>query len=107
VNTPSLLELIELFDWDTGKQVWPVPQPSMAAQYAATMVPSHNPAYSEGWGTPAVRERRRQDVLAEQRLISDHYDWMKKQQEERQNREERERFLPQQRQRQRQRQRQW
>ena len=43
-ETPSLLTSVSLFDFDSGRQVWPPPRPSMAAAFAASMVPAYDPA---------------------------------------------------------------
>jgi len=58
-DTPSLLTSVFLFDWDSGRQAWPPPRPSMAAAFAETFVPAYN---SADWAQD--NERR---VAAQQR----------------------------------------
>jgi hypothetical protein len=43
-DAPSLLTSVSLFDFDSGRQVWPPPRPPMAAAFAASMVPACDPA---------------------------------------------------------------
>jgi hypothetical protein len=74
-----------LFDWNSGRQIWP--QRSIAAAFAATFVPANNPA---DWANnheqrAAARQRERQ-------YMADFYVRQTQQQEERQNAEARDRF---------------
>jgi hypothetical protein len=94
VGKPSLLEQVQLFDFDTGQQVWPPPQPSLGATYAAMITPAYDGRYSADWH--AANERRVAAIKAEQQRLADYYETAKQQQEERQNAEERQRFKTQQ-----------
>ena len=90
-STSRRLENCQLPDRQhSDRKLWPPPQPSIAAAYAAMMTPVHDPAYSANWH--AVAERRREAVLAEQQRLADYYELRRA--------EERERFLSQQRERQ-------
>jgi hypothetical protein len=53
----SVLEKVRLFDWD-GKEIWP-PQVSIAAAYAATMSPGHDPRYSGDWWQTQKQDQER------------------------------------------------
>jgi hypothetical protein len=46
---PSLAVRLKLPCWDSAELAWPAQQPSFAATYAATMVPSFDPRYSADW----------------------------------------------------------
>jgi hypothetical protein len=91
-DTPSLLGSVCLFDWDTGRQIWPPPRPSISAAFAASMVPANNPA---DWANNY--ERRAAAQQAERQRMADYYLRLTKEQEERENREARERFAASQR----------
>jgi hypothetical protein len=93
-NTPSLLASVCLFDWDSGRQICPPPQPSMAAAFAATAMPPYDRRFTGDWAKDNERRAARQ--RAEQQRIADYYVRAKKEQEERENAEARELFLAQQ-----------
>jgi hypothetical protein len=93
-DTPSLLTSVQLIDWETGRQIWPPPRPSMGAAFAATMMP-HDRRFTADWAKD--REQRVAAVQKEQQRIADFYVRMTKEQEERENREARERFAASQR----------
>jgi hypothetical protein len=94
-NMPSLLTAVHLVDLDTGRQIWPPPQPPMAAAFAATsMVPAYHPA---DWHNDERRAKARQQ---ERQRMADYYARTTREQEERENREARERFAESQRRRQ-------
>ncbi len=38
----SLLDSVHLLDSESGREIWPPPQPSMAAAFAATMMPAYD-----------------------------------------------------------------
>jgi hypothetical protein len=82
-------------DWKAAA-LWPPPQPTLAQSYAAMTMPQHDPTYSADWAR--AREARAEQLRAEQQRRADYYANLTKQQEERQNREERERFMQSQRQ---------
>jgi hypothetical protein len=92
-NQNSLLASVRLFDWDTGHQICPPPQPSMASAFAATSMVACDRRFSADWWKD--NERRAAGRRAEQQRIADYYARTKKEQEDRQNAEARERFLAQ------------
>jgi hypothetical protein len=73
---------------ESGRNIWPPKQPSMAAEFAGMAVPYHPGA---AWSDPEVREQRRQEVASEHHRIGEFYQQQTKDQEERVNREERQR----------------
>jgi hypothetical protein len=47
---PPITKAVQLPDWtNSEKMIWPPPQPSMAAVFAMSMVPSHDPRYTADW----------------------------------------------------------
>jgi hypothetical protein len=89
---PSLLAEAHLLDWNTGRQIWPPPRPSISAAFAASFVPANNPA---DWANNY--ERRAAAQQRERQYIADYYARATREQEERENREARERFAASQR----------
>jgi hypothetical protein len=89
---PSLLGEVHLLDWDSGRQIWPPPRPSMAAAFAATFLPAYDPA---DWANNY--ERRAAAQQRERQHTADYYARTTREQEERENREARERFAASQR----------
>jgi hypothetical protein len=89
-NTPSLRTAVQLIDWDTGRQIWPPSQPSMAAAFAATAMPGYDRRFTADWAQD--NERRAAGQRAEQQRMADYYARTTREQEERENREARERF---------------
>jgi hypothetical protein len=89
-NTPSLLNSVHLFDWDTGHQIWPPRRPSLASAFAAVEPPHDSHRFSADWAKD--NERRAAAQKAEQQRIADFYARQTQQQEERENAEARERF---------------
>jgi hypothetical protein len=79
-NTPSLLTSVHLFDWDSGRQIWPPHRPSMAAAFAATLMPADRRFSADRWKD---NERRAAAQRAEQQHIADFYARQTQQQEER------------------------
>jgi hypothetical protein len=91
-DVPSLLKSVCLFDWNSGRQIWPPPRPPMAAAFAATFVPANNPAdWANNYEQRAASQER------ERQYMADFYVRQTQQQEERENREARERFAASQR----------
>ncbi len=88
-DVPSLVTAVHLIDWDSGRQAWPPPRPSIAAAVAAT-VPAYDRRFSADWWKD--NERRAAAQRAEQQRMADYYARMTQEQEERQNKEARERF---------------
>ena len=66
---------------------------SLAAAFAESMIVPYHPG--PRWSDPDVQARRRADIEKEQREIAAYHDRAARDQEERINREERERFLAQ------------
>jgi hypothetical protein len=89
-NTPSLLTSVCLFDWHTGRQICPPPQPSMAAALAATMMPASDRRFSGEWWEEREQGAARQRV--QQQSMSDYYARTTREQEDRENAEAREGF---------------
>ena len=88
----SLLTEVHLPDWNGGRQIWPPPRPSMAAAFAATFLPAYDPA---DWANNY--ERRAAAQQREGKYMADYYARTTREQEERENREARERFVASQR----------
>ncbi len=89
-NTPSFLTSICLFDWDTGRQIFPPRGQSTGAAFAAAMMPASDRRFSGDWWKEKEEGAARQQ--AEQQRIADTYARMTKEQEDRENAEARERF---------------
>ncbi len=87
-DTPSLLTSVCLFDWNSGRQIWPPRRPPMAAAFATSMVPACDPA---DWANNY--ERRAAAQQRERQYRADYYARTTREQEERENREARERFI--------------
>jgi hypothetical protein len=94
-DTPSLLTSVHLVDWDSGREIWPPPRPSMASAFAAVMPPDDSHRFSADWAKD--NERRAAAQRAEQQRMADYYARTTKEQEERENKEARERFAASQR----------
>ena len=76
------------------RNVWP-PRSTFASDFVQSMgVPLHA---GPGWSDPQVQERRRAELASEQQRLAAHHAQAAKAQELRINREEKERFLAQQR----------
>jgi hypothetical protein len=93
-NTPSLLTSVHLIDWETGREIWPAPKPSMAAAFAAIAMPSYDRRFTGDWAKE--NERRAAAQEAERQRMADYYTRTTKEQEDRENAETREAFLAQQ-----------
>src|SRR4029077_9979296 len=91
-DAPSLLTSVSLFDFDSGRQIWPPRRPPISAAFAASMVPAYDHA---NWGND--QEQRAAAQQREREYVSAHYARMTREQEERENREARERFAASQR----------
>jgi hypothetical protein len=89
---PRLLAEVHLLDWNSGGQIWPPPRPSISAAFAATFVPANTPA---DWANNY--ERRAAAQQRERQYITDYYARTTREQEDRENREARERFIASQR----------
>lgn len=90
----SLFSSEHLVDWDSGRQMWPPPRPSLASAFAATAMPAHDRRFTGDWAKD--NERRATAQRAEQHRIADYYARTTKEQEECENAEARELFLAQQ-----------
>jgi hypothetical protein len=80
-NAPSLLTSVHLVDWNSGRQIWPPPRPSMAAAFAASAMPGYDRHFSGDWAKD--NERRAAAQQAEQQRITDYYARTTKEQEDR------------------------
>jgi hypothetical protein len=89
------LTAVHLIDLDTGREIWPPPQPSMAAAFAAIAMPSYDRRFTADWAQDD--EQRAAAQRAEQQRMADYYARTTREQEERDNREARERFAESQR----------
>jgi len=89
-NTPSLLTSVQLFDWDTGHQIWPVRRSSLASGLAATGMQGCDRRFTGDWWKD--NDRRAAAQQAEQQRMGEFYARQTQQQEERENAEARERF---------------
>jgi hypothetical protein len=90
ITTPSLLEATKLFDLETGKEIWPPPQVPFGVRMAASMQFNPDVRYTSEWWK--ANEVRVAAAHAESERTAARFAQMKKDQEERQSREERERF---------------
>ena len=93
-DSPSLLGSVVLFDFETGRQVWPPPRPSAAAAFAAMNMRGPDHSFTADWAKD--NERRAAAQRAEKQRMADYYARTTKEQEDRDNAEARERFLAQQ-----------
>jgi hypothetical protein len=92
-DMPSLATLVQLFDWNSGRQIWP-PRPPSPASAFAPVVPSGR-CYTADW---AKDDGQRAAALQRERQrIADFYARSTREQEERENAEVRERFAESQR----------
>jgi hypothetical protein len=58
---PSILESTRLFNLDSGEQVWPQPTPSIAASYAASMMPAPHRGGDWWRDLPAKHEQQQRE----------------------------------------------
>jgi hypothetical protein len=85
---------ISVFDWDSGREIWPQRRPSMASGFAATAMPGYGRRFTaDRWKD---NERHAAGQRLEQQRMADFYAGLTQEQEERENAEARERFLAQQ-----------
>jgi signal transduction histidine kinase len=73
-----------------NRNLWPAPKPSIAEIYAQGMAAPAHPGAA--WASDEWQRRRAEAARAEQQRQAEYYANLTRQQEERQNREERERF---------------
>ncbi len=93
-DKPSLLDSVHLIDWESGREIWPPPRPSMAAAFASVIMPYDRQRFSADWAK--YNERHAAAQREEQQRMAEYYARMTKEQEDRENAEARERFLEQQ-----------
>src|SRR5262249_26960162 len=87
---------LTLPDFDhPDRNLWPPAQPSLAAIYAATMVPAYDPRYSADWAT--AQAARTEQIRVQQERQAEFMLRLTREQESRQNAEERARFAQSQR----------
>jgi hypothetical protein len=94
-DTPSLLTSVCLFDFHSGRQIWPPRRPPMAAAFAAAVPAYDNRRFSADWAKD--NDLRAAAQRAEQQRVADFYSRETKEREDRENREARERFAASQR----------
>jgi hypothetical protein len=90
ITTPSLLEATKLFDLETGKEIWPPPTKPFAVVMLESMQFNRDLRFTSEWWK--VNEQRAAAAGVESERTAARFAQMKRDQEERQNREERERF---------------
>ena len=78
-DMPSLLTAVRLVDWDTGRQIWPLPRPSMASAFAAA-VPVYDRRCTADWAQD--NERRAAGQQVERQRMGDYYARTTREQEE-------------------------
>jgi hypothetical protein len=93
-NTPSLRKAVHLIDWETGREIWPPPKPSMASAFAAMNMRGPGHRFTADWAKD--NERRAAAQQAERQRMADFYRRLDQEQDERENAEARERFVAQQ-----------
>jgi hypothetical protein len=89
-----LLDKVQLFDFDGGKQTWP-PASSFASDYVSSINFDTHPG--QHWSDPEIQQHQRAELAIEQERNAAFHEQAAREQEQRQNRELRERFLAQQR----------
>jgi hypothetical protein len=78
VAQPPILENCQFPDWEhSDRKLWPLPQPSIAAAYAASMRFGYDPRYSADWAS--ANERRPELIQAEHEKLAAYYDAAKQQ----------------------------
>jgi hypothetical protein len=89
---PSLIATVELGCWeDSSRNLWPLRHSnSLAVAVAASMIIPYHPGGS--WADPDVQAQRREEIDKQQREMAAYHEQAARDQEERLNREERERF---------------
>jgi hypothetical protein len=85
INTPSLLEATKLFDFATGKQIWPLPERPLGVVVAEGMRFGRDVRYTADWWK--VNAQRVADAQRENEATAARFATMAREQEERQNRE--------------------
>ena len=94
-DCPTLLDSVQLRDWQSGKEVWPQ---RSSAQFAATFAQSMTAhSYYAGADWWRLEEQKAAERRAEMERMNRHYEQMTHEQEQRINKEERESFLARQR----------
>jgi hypothetical protein len=91
-SVARLLKNVALVNLDGKQQLWPPLELSWNATAAAFAQSMTVPDPGGHWADPDVQLRRRAAIMAEQEQIAAYHEQATKQQEERLNREERERF---------------
>ena len=57
---PSITKKLQLPDWaNSDRTAWPPPRPSMAAEFAMSMMPPYNPRYSADWAAASEADNAR------------------------------------------------
>jgi hypothetical protein len=69
-SQPSIAKTIQLPEWEQSSTLaWPPPEPSFAATYAASMVPTFDPRYSADWWKVLERENAERAKVTQRRQV--------------------------------------
>jgi hypothetical protein len=81
-ENPSMLKATQLYDWETGKRLWPKPEASINATLAAMAFPSHVAGASlpigPNWWQPEIQDRFKKQAQQER---SAHVQYLERQTE--------------------------
>jgi hypothetical protein len=91
IQGAAVLEKCVLFDFD-NQQVWPPPSGGFAAEFVQGMAAITARAPGPLWGDPGFREAKRAELTREGARISAFHEQQTREQEDRWNAEERQRF---------------
>jgi hypothetical protein len=59
-SVPAISKTVQLCDWaDSERLIWPPQQPSIAALYAMSMAPPHDPRYTADWAAELEKDNAR------------------------------------------------
>ena len=59
-SEPAISKTVQLCDWaDSERLIWPPRQPALAALYAKSMVPLHDPRYTADWAAELEKDNAR------------------------------------------------
>jgi hypothetical protein len=79
-DKPALMSALTLFDFPSGKQLWPQVIPRDMSLFAP-VIPA-NPVHSPDWWRPEVAAARNAEAAAEAKLVAEYYEKQKAQQQE-------------------------
>jgi hypothetical protein len=93
-ESPSIIKTTVLPNSERSETTaWPPPHPSVAAQYAMSTAPQHDPRFSADWaaarsGSADAQKGQPNAIQREQRRIADYYKEERRLQDERRHRED-------------------